>query len=108
VRVDAARQAYVVGYTSSKNLPLNNPIQSTHGGSFDIFLLRYDVSGFPFNFGTYLGGVGNETPTALGLLPGGAAFIVGVTASPNYPLVTPFQADFGGATDGFITKLTGF
>ena len=55
-----------------------------------------------------LGGQGSETPTALGLLPGGAAFIVGVTASGNYPLQSPFQPNFGGGTDGFITKLTGF
>lgn len=108
VRVDAARQAYVVGYTTSRNLPLNNPIQATAGGNFDTFLMRYDVSGFPFNFGTYLGGVGSETPTALGLLPGGTAYIVGVTASGNYPLVAPFQSDFGGGTDGFITTITGF
>jgi hypothetical protein len=108
VRVDAARRAYVVGYTTSRNLPLNNPIQSVAGGNFDIFLIRYDVSGYPFTFGTYLGGVGSETATALGLLPGGTAYIVGVTASGNYPTVNPFQPNFGGGTDGFITKLTGF
>ncbi len=108
VRVDAARRAYVVGYTTSRNLPLANPLQSTPGGNFDIFLMRYDVSGYPFDFGTYLGGQGSETPTALGLLPGGTAFIVGVTASGNYPLQSPFQPNFGGGTDGFITKLTGF
>ena len=108
VRVDSARRAYVVGYTTSKNLALNNPIQSATGGNFDIFLHRYDLLGFPLSFGTYLGGQASETPTAFGLTPGGTAFIVGVTGSGNYPLASPFQPNFGGGTDGFITKITGF
>jgi hypothetical protein len=108
VRVDAARRAYVVGYTTSKNMPVTNPIQAKAGGNFDIFLQRYDELGYPMSFGTYLGGQASETPTTLGLTPGGTAFIVGVTASGNYPLVTPFQPNFGGGTDGFITKVTGF
>ena len=108
VRIDAARRAYVVGYTTSKNLPVSNPIQSSLAGNFDGFLLRYDVSGYPFTFGTYLGGQGSDTPTSLGLLPGGAAFVVGATASGNYPTQSPFQPNFGGSTDGFITKITGF
>ena len=108
VRVDAARRAYVLGYTTSRNLPLLNPIQATPGGNYDVFLLRYDVSGYPFDFGTYFGGQGSETSTALGLLPGGAAFITGVTASGNYPVLSAFQPNFGGGTDGFITKITGF
>ena len=108
VRIDAARRAYVAGYTTSKNLPLANPIQSSLAGNFDCFVLRYDVSGYPFTFGTYIGGQGSDTATGLGLLPGGAAFIVGTTASGNYPTQSPFQPNFAGATDGFITKITGF
>ena len=108
VRIDAARRAYVVGYTTSKNLPVANAVQSSLAGNFDCFMLRYDESGYPFNFGTYFGGQGSEIATGLGLLPGGAAFIVGVTASGNYPTLSPFQPNFAGATDGFITKITGF
>ncbi len=108
VRIDAARRAYVVGYTTSKNLPVANPIQSSLAGNFDSFLLRYDESGYPFNFGTYFGGQGSDTATGLGLLPGGAVFITGATASGNYPMLSPFQPNFAGSTDGFITKITGF
>jgi hypothetical protein len=108
VRVDASRRAYVVGYTTSRDLPVANPIQDTASGNFDVFLQRYEVLGYPMSFGTYLGGQGSETPTTLGLTSGGTAYIVGVTASGNYPLVLPFQPNFGGGTDGFITRVTGF
>ena len=87
-------------------LPLLVP--TFFANAYDVFLLRYDVSGYPFDFGTYFGGQGSETSTALGLLPGGAAFITGVTASGNYPVLSAFQPNFGGGTDGFITKITGF
>ncbi len=108
VRVDAARRAYVLGYTTSKNMLLNNPIQSASSGNYDLFLMRYDVLGFPLSFGTYLGGQSSETATALGLTPGGTAYVVGVTASGNYPVTSPFQLNFAGGTDGFISKVTGF
>ena len=108
VRLDSARRPYVVGYTTSKNLPTFNAIQDTAGGNFDVFLHRYHNTGTPFDFGTYFGGQGSETSTAIAVTPGGATYIVGVTGSGNYPLLSPFQANFGGGTDGFITKVTGF
>ena len=108
VRVDAARRAYVTGYTTSKNLPVVGALQAASAGSWDGFLLRYDPDGYPLQFGTYFGGQGSDTPTAMALTPGGAAFIVGVTSSFNYPTQSPFQANFAGSTDGFITKITGF
>ncbi|MCC6539832.1 MAG: hypothetical protein IT162_19950, partial [Bryobacterales bacterium] len=108
VRVDAARRAYVTGYTTSANLPLFGAIQPTIGGNYDAFLMRYDVPGTPLTYGSFLGGTASDQAFSLAVTPGGATFIGGVTASPNFPRQTPFQTNYAGSTDGFITKITGF
>lgn len=108
IKVDSARRAYVAGYTSSANLPLFGAMQTTIGGSYDAFLMRYDVPGFPLTYGSYLGGTGSDLAFGLAVTPGGFTLIGGVTSSPNFPRQSPFQTNYAGSTDGFITSVTGY
>jgi len=108
IKVDAARRAYVTGDTSSANLPLFGAMQSTIGGNFDAFLTRYDVPGLPLTYGSFLGGTASDQAFGIAVTPGGATIIGGVTASPNFPRQSPFQANYAGSIDGFITSITGF
>src|SRR5437879_12087634 len=48
IAVDSSGNAYVTGSTASTNFPTANPLQGTHGGSFeDAFVATVDSSGSP-------------------------------------------------------------
>jgi hypothetical protein len=53
-----------------------------------------------------IGGSVNDLNRAIAVDAQGNAIIAGVTASPDYPLVAPFQDTLHGFNDGYITKLS--
>ncbi len=111
-QLDASGNIYIVGETSSDDFPTHNPTQATYGGpsgSFssqgDVFVTKLNSSG-AFVYSTYLGGSDIESAAYLQLDSAGNALISGMTASSDFPLMTPAQSAFGGgSSDMFITKL---
>jgi hypothetical protein len=58
------------------------------------------------DYSTYLGGSGNDYGTQVVVDSAGAAYVVGYTASANFPTLGALQPGFGGGTyDVFVTKL---
>ncbi len=111
IEVDGSN-IYIAGYTSSPNLPTQNPgggafFQGTFGGSFDGCILKFNLAGVR-QWGTYYGGSaydGFEDVTILG----GNAYFVGATSSTNFPVFNPgggayYQGANGGTQDGMIVK----
>jgi len=111
IAVDSAGSAYVTGLTQSTNFPTANPFQATllggpalHEG---VFVSKLNPAGSALVYSTYLGGgSGGKYDQGLGISVDstGAAYVTGVTASGNFPLVDSFQpanALFGGP---FVTK----
>jgi Beta-propeller repeat len=79
IAVDAARNAYVTGGTSSKNFPLVSPLQSTPGPTF---VIKLGPSGAPI-FSTYTGQVSFPmviVATAIAADQNGSAYVTGYTA----------------------------
>jgi len=108
IAVDAAGAAYVSGNTGSTNFPLVNPIQGVYGGAWDAFVTKINPAGSAFVYSTYLGGSDLDWGYGIALDPSGNAYVVGRTASPDFPLMNPIQGALGGAagiTDAFITKI---
>ena len=115
---------YFAGTTTSKNLPLKNPVQTTFrgGGWGDVFAAVLDPSQSPADqllFATYLGGSKNDIPGGVATYPGGSQnevpggvapssteymYVAGTTQSSNFP-TTGVSPSFGGKTDAFLTKL---
>src|SRR5205814_1713305 len=61
VTVDAAGVPTVAGFTGSANFPLVNAQQTTYGGgSSDGFVARYDPSGKPLSYSSFIGGNGQD------------------------------------------------
>jgi len=108
IRVDSARRAYVAGYTASINFPMVSAIQPAFAGTYDIFVSRVETAGTSMSFSTFLGGLSSDTAAGLALHVPGSLSIAGLTASTNFPLVSPVQTVFGGATDSLVIKLGGF
>jgi len=107
LKVDASG-IYICGRTSSNNFPISNAFQSAHGGgTYDAFLTKLRPDGILLLFSTYLGGNANDEAMDVAVDRNNCAYIVGKTASGNFPLNNPFQNTYGGGYyDGFLTKFT--
>lgn len=108
IRVDNGGNAYVAGFTSSTDFPTASPYQGSFGGgSGDAFISKLDPTGSSLLFSTYLGGSAIDLARNIAFDSSGDAYIVGQTASADFPVVSPYQGSFaGGSADGFIAKLT--
>lgn len=109
VAVDSSGGAYIAGSTSATNFPTTaGAYQTTYGGgSEDAFVTKFSADGKSLAYSTYLGGSNFEFPEGIAVDAAGNAYIVGATASTNFP-TTPgaFQTSFGSGTrHAFVTKL---
>ncbi len=99
-----ASNVYLVGQTSSNNLPLLNPAQPAFGGSFDAFIAKISTTGTKV-YATYLGGTGDDRGTGIAVNSAGAAYVTGFTSSTNFPTLNQLQISNGGGFDAFLAKL---
>lgn len=108
VAVDEAGAIYVAGSTNSDDFPLENPAQSTPGGSSDAFVTKLSADGSTILFSTRLGGNGIDVARELAIV-GGGIYVVGDVSpvsggSPTFPVVNATQAEYGGGgADAFAT-----
>jgi hypothetical protein len=105
VAVNAADQAYVVGYTNSCGPPSSTPsfpftsdaVQTlcspavlgfnnyeSNGGSYDAFLVKLSSDGKTLLYGTPLGGGNDDVAKGVALDSSGQVYIVGETTSTQY------------------------
>lgn len=108
IAVNASGDAFVAGATtSSTNFPTSiNAFQTVFGGGgLDGFVFQLNSSGTALTYSTYLGGSGVDGANGLALDSSGNAYIVGSTASVDFPVLNPIQAALAGASSGFVTKL---
>lgn len=113
VRADGV--AYVLGGTTSNDLPVPGAFQAQHQGSGDAFVVELNREGTGIVRGTYLGGTAGETPRGLELSQvrdeppasqsafGDVLFVYGSTTSVNFPAIQAPQANRVGDQDGFVT-----
>ena len=115
IALDAAGNAYVTGNTSSVEFPTTpGAYQTTFGGSNgvltssgDAFVVKLDPTGSALIYSTFLGGSGDDIAYGIALDSSGNAYVVGATASTDFP-TTPgaFQTTFGGGeTHVFVAKV---
>ena len=110
IAVDAAGDAYVTGFTNSPGLVIVNGFQPTFGGgSFDGFLAKLNPSGTALMYSTYLGGKNLDLAIAVAVDAGGQAYVVGGTASADFPTRDAIQnliiGGMSGGLDAFIGKI---
>ncbi|MGH2544708.1 MAG: SBBP repeat-containing protein, partial [Ardenticatenaceae bacterium] len=105
IAVDRAGNMVVVGGTSSADFPTANPWQSTLGGNSDLFVAKLAAPGDTLIYSTYLGGSSHDSDNGIGLDIFGNAYIVGTTASTDFPTVEPLLPPRGGS-DAIVAKLS--
>lgn len=76
----------------------------THG--FDIAITKFNSTGTNLLYSTYLGGIANEAPHSLVANSFGELFIMGVTASDDFPVTqNAFDATFNGGPTIYENEL---
>jgi uncharacterized protein (TIGR03437 family) len=107
VKIDATRMAHVAGQTSSGNFPVaGSPMQSSHGGFADGFVVKLLPSAESLVYSTYLGGCGDESIAGVALDSTGAAYVAGSTTAANFPVADALQARNAGNSDAFVAKIS--
>ncbi len=97
---------YITGTTrSADGIASINGYQQTYSDSSDVLIARFDHSGVR-QWGTYFGGTGRDSATAIVAAPSGRVYLAGLTNS-NSGIATPGShqpAHGGGSTDAFLAR----
>jgi uncharacterized repeat protein (TIGR01451 family) len=71
----------------------------------DAFVLKLNPAGSAAEYLRLLGGSEGEDARAVALGPGGAAYVTGTTASPDFPTSNARQSALAGQSDAYVVKL---
>ena len=100
-------ELFIVGQTSSTNLPLTEPFQDTYGGGTSDAFITY-MQSESIMWQTYFGGSGRDCASdilygGIGLMP----HVVGTTDSPDFPFYNAFDSEPTG-TAAFVAEFMTF
>jgi len=91
--VDAQGRAYVSTTTTSADFPTTaGAFDTTLGGALDSTLSRLNAAGNALEYSTFVGGSSSEYWAMIAIEPTGHAWIVGHTASADFPVKSAIQA----------------
>ncbi len=107
IDADDDGSVYVVGNTDCSNYPVTSGVYDTsHNGSFDVFMSKLNSNGSGLGYSTFLGGSGYDWVYEVAVDTSGQAYVVGQTNSGNFPTTTgAFDTGHNGDGDAFISKL---
>ncbi len=108
--IEATRDGnvYVTGMTTATNFPLRDAIQLTKLGSTTIFVAKLDTNAIGNNslvYSTFLGRNSNAHG-GIAVDANGTAYVTGDVTNSGTPITGGFQTTYGGATDGYLAKLS--
>ncbi|MFT4191772.1 MAG: SBBP repeat-containing protein, partial [Comamonas sp.] len=109
IAVDGDGAAYVIGYTTSTDYPTTSgAYQTALDSGYDVFVTKVSDDGSSLEYSTYIGGSGADYGRAIAVDDEGAAYIIGYTASSDFPVTSgSYQTTSGGGSyDGFAAKLS--
>ncbi|MBU0982788.1 MAG: thrombospondin type 3 repeat-containing protein [candidate division Zixibacteria bacterium] len=104
LQTDGDGKLVIVGRTESTDLPVASSLQSGLAGGSDVFLVRLSADGSTLEYGTYLGGTGDDVGWSLHRNTDATVYVTGFTQSNDFPTVSPFQAARGGNWDAFLAR----
>jgi hypothetical protein len=101
--LDASKNVYLAGFTSSNNNISFNGHQNTYGGGTDAFLVKFDSAGVR-KWATYYGGTGTDEGRSIAA-GAGHIYLSGRSGSNSAIASGGFQNTYGGGTyDAFLVK----
>jgi hypothetical protein len=110
IAVDAAGNAYVVGYTTSDQatFPVTGGPDLTHnGGGYDAFVAKVKADGTGLVYAGYIGGANDDLGTGIAVDAAGNAYVTGETHSDQstFPVTGGPDLTHNGGYDAFVAKV---
>ncbi|HTS36329.1 MAG TPA: choice-of-anchor D domain-containing protein [Candidatus Solibacter sp.] len=109
ITLDAANNAYIVGWTTSIDFPTTATAFQTvnNGGISDAFVAEVSADGSTLVYSTYLGGSGQDVGFGIAVDAAGNTFATGYSYSLDFPTTAgAFQTTTTVNGAAWITKLT--
>jgi uncharacterized protein (TIGR03437 family) len=108
IAVDGSNNAWITGYTTSRDFPTRNPSQSAVAGAEDAVVAKLNDAGTDLLMSTYLGGSGSDTGQSVAISPLGPVVVTGETTSSDLSGVNvdSFQPKNAGGQDAFIARFS--
>ena len=119
IAVDTQGNAYVAGITRSPDFPTTpGAYQPSIGSKYvcdsdpdaglcgDAFVLKLSPAGDRLVYSTYLGGSGYDDAKAIAIDSAGAAYITGMTASPDFPVTNGAYQSQLDDVDAYAAKIS--
>ena len=106
--VDASNNVYVVGTTTARDFPTTaNALQPTYQfmSANNSFLTKFDATGGSVLYSTYLEGNNVDEAADVTVDADDNVYVVGRTASTNFPIMNASQLNNAGMFDAFVMKL---
>ena len=86
IAVDSSKNAYVTGFTNSRNFPTTTgTFQSMVGFSSDAYVTKLTATGNGFGYSTFLGGNSSEQGFGIAVNSSGNAYVTGVNQLDQLP-----------------------
>lgn len=104
--VDPQGNVSVIGRTSSTDLTLGGAVQTSMGGTEDVFVLKFNPLASSLIYATYLGGSQADRGFAIASDSMGNAYMTGLTESADFPRINAFQNALHGGQEAFVAKLS--
>ncbi len=105
IALDAAGNAYLIGYTASTDFNTRNPLQSANRGKSDAFVAKINADGSQLLYATYLGSSQEDVGFAIAADAAGNAYVTGYTAANDFNTQSPLQPAYRGGFDAFVAKV---
>jgi hypothetical protein len=105
IAIDNNYNIYVTGFTRSPNFPIQNAIQSSYMGNYEVFISKFNSICSELIYSTFLGGTSSEGGYGIEVDSLGYAYIMGETSSPEFPVQNAIQPLYSGLGDCFVTKI---
>ncbi|MDD5679593.1 MAG: SBBP repeat-containing protein, partial [Kiritimatiellae bacterium] len=106
--LDSRTNVLVAGYTAANDFPATNGYETSYqGGSCDGFIAKFDPQLTNLLAATYLGGSGEDKIMAMAVnTNNGDIYVVGYTASADFPVPGAVDPVYGGNNDAFVSVLS--
>ena len=102
--LDSQGCAYIAG-TTRGDFPVKGGVQGHKNGWADGFVTKLSADGRSLLYSTYLGGAGEEEVGDIAVDGAGAAYVVGRTNGPGFPIKEALTSNLRGNLDGFLAVL---
>jgi len=111
VAVDPSGNVIVAGCTTSQTLPgTANAFQPSKATGFpdnrDVFIAKFDPTGTSLLWASFLGGDGDDIPTAMAVDQTGSIYVIGTSGSSNLSVTSGAYISNSTGSGGFAARIS--